>query len=289
MKDLAGRVAVVTGGAGGVGRALGVRFAAEGMKVVLADVSEAELDDAVGAITGASGDAIGVVTDVTELESVEALADRAYETFGAVHVVCNNAGVGAGAAGKIWDHTVNDWGWGLAVNLWGVVHGIKAFVPRILEAGDEGHVVNTSSGNGGIAPLRRTAIYATTKAAVTTVSEVLYGQLREIDSRIGVSVLFPGPKVLKTGLLTSSQRRPERWSDGAPPTGPRTMDEVEQRLRDAGVEPDFTPVEDVAAETVAGIKDDRFWILPASSRTDAQIQARATSMLERTAPTYMER
>ena len=118
MKDLAGRVAVVTGGAGGVGRALGVRFAAEGMKVVLADVSEAELDDAVGAITGASGDAIGVVTDVTELESVEALADRAYETFGAVHVVCNNAGVGAGAAGKIWDHTVNDWGWGLAVNLW---------------------------------------------------------------------------------------------------------------------------------------------------------------------------
>lgn len=288
MKDLAGRVAVVTGGAGGIGRALGERFAVEGMKVVLADVFAGPLDEAVAGLRSQGHDATGVVTDVSEYESVEHLADQAYATYGAVHVLCNNAGVGAGAQGRLWEHTLNDWGWGLAVNLWGVIHGIKAFVPRMLAAGDEGHVVNTSSGNGGIAPLRRTAVYATSKAAVTTVSEVLYGQLREEGARIGVSVLFPGPKVLRTGLLTSSQHRPDRWSDGAPPSGPRTFEEVEQRLRAAGVEPDFTPVEDVAAETVAGIRDDRFWILPASTRTDDVIRARATSLLERSAPTYLE-
>ncbi len=175
------------------------------------------------------------------------------------------------------------------MNLWGVIHGIRAFVPRMLEGGDEGHVVNTSSGNGGIAPLPTTAVYATSKAAVTTVSEVLYGQLRAVGSRIGVSVLFPGPKVLKTGLLTSASRRPERWHNGAPPSGPSSFDEVEARLRAAGVEPDYTPVEDVADEAVAGIRAGRFWILPASERTDATIRARAESMLQRSAPTYLER
>ncbi|MGH2684806.1 MAG: SDR family NAD(P)-dependent oxidoreductase, partial [Actinomycetota bacterium] len=175
MDDFAGRVAVVTGGAGGVGRALGERFAAEGMRVVLADVFPEPLDKAVADLRNAGHDVTGVVTDVSELASVEHLRDVAYDTYGAVHVLCNNAGVGAGAEGRIWDHTVNDWGWGLAVNLWGVIHGIKAFVPRMLAGGDEGHVVNTSSGNGGIAPLTSTAIYSTTKAAVTTVTEVLYG------------------------------------------------------------------------------------------------------------------
>ena len=289
MQELAGRVAVITGGAGGVGRALGERVAREGMKVVLADVFADPLDEAVAGIRATGADAIGVATDVSDLASVEHLADVAYDTYGAVHLLCNNAGVGAGAQGHVWEHTLNDWGWGLAVNLYGVIHGIKAFVPRMLAVGDEGHVMNTSSGNGGIAPLATTAVYATTKAAVTTLSEVLYGQLRAIESRIGVSVLFPGPKVLKTGLLTSAGKRPERWWNGAPATGPATLDEVEARLRAAGVEPDYTPVEDVAEEAVAGIRAGRFWILPASERTDATIRARSASLLERAAPTYMER
>jgi len=289
MEDFRGRVAVVTGGAGGIGRALGERFAMESMKVVLADVDPGALEHTVTELRADGHDVHGVPTDVTDLASVEHLRDEAYATYGAVHVLCNNAGVGAGAEGKIWDHTTNDWGWGLAVNLWGVIHGIKAFVPAMLEGGDDGHVMNTSSGNGGVAPLTSTAIYATTKAAVTTVTEVLYGQLRAAGSRIGVSVLFPGPKVLRTGLLESSSKRPERWANDTPRSTPyTTIESFEARLRAAGIEPDYTPVESVAEEAINGIREGRFWILPASERTDRTIRARADSMLGRTAPTYLE-
>ncbi len=189
----------------------------------------------------------------------------------------------------MWEHTLNDWGWGLSVNVWGIIHGIKAFVPSMLEGGDEGHVVNTSSGNGGISPLTSTAVYATTKAAVTTLTEVLWGQLRSVDSRIGVSVLFPGPKVLRTGLLESSSRRPEKWANAEPRKTPyTTIESFEARMRAAGIEPDYTPTEAVAEETLNAIRDDRFWILPVSARTDERIRARADSMLERSAPTYLE-
>ncbi|MEZ5323281.1 MAG: SDR family NAD(P)-dependent oxidoreductase [Microthrixaceae bacterium] len=287
MDEFDGRVAVITGGAGGVGAALGERCAAEGMKVVLADVEADALDAVVLRLRTAGADAEAVVCDVTDFDSVVGLADFAYDRFGAVHLLCNNVGVGASGRGNMWDHTLNDWGWGISVNVWGVVHGIKAFVPRMIEAGEEGHVMNTSSGNGGIAPLPNTAVYATTKAAVTTLSEVLYGQLLAVGADIGVSVLFPGPKVLNTGLLTSGQRRPRRWSDGDAPSGPRSAAEIEARLRAAGVEPDFTPVEDVAAEAIEGVRAGRFWILPRSDRTDSQIRARADSMLSRSNPTYM--
>jgi len=204
-------------------------------------------------------------------------------------VCCNNAGVGAGAEGKVWDHTDNDWGWGLSVNLWGVIHGIQAFVPRMLDGGDDGHVVNTSSSNGGIAPLTSTAIYASTKAAVTTLSEVLWGQLRSVDAKIGVSVLYPGPKVLRTGLLESASKRPDRWQNETPRATPfTTIASFEARMRAAGIEPDYTPVESVAEEAFAGIRENRFWILPASDRTDGKIRARAASLLDRSEPTYLE-
>lgn len=288
MQDFGGKVAVITGGAGGVGRALGERFAQEGMKVVLADLFPEPLDKAVAELQAQGHEITGVVTDVADFASVETLRDRAYDAYGAVHVLCNNAGVGAGAEGKMWEHTLNDWGWGLSVNVWGVIHGIKAFVPAMLAAGDDGHIVNTSSGNGGVAPIPNTAIYATTKAAVTTLSEVLYGQLRSIEAPIGASVLFPGPKVLRTGLLESSGKRPDRWENDQPRKTPHTtIASFEERMRAAGMEPDYTPVEAVAEETVQGIRDGRFWILPASKQTDKTIEARARSMIERSAPGYL--
>ena len=289
MEQFEDRVAVVTGGAGGIGRALGERFARAGMRVVLADLDPDPLAAAVDEMRADGHSVIGVTTDVSQLASVEALCARAYDEFGAVHVLCNNAGVGAGAEGKIWDHTDNDWGWGLSVNLWGVIHGVQAFLPAMLAGGEDGHVVNTSSGNGGIAPLVSTAIYATTKAAVTTLSEVLWGQLRSVDSRIGVSVLFPGPKVLRTGLLESASKRPAQWQNDRPRTTPfTTIESFEARMRAAGMEPDYTPVEAVAEEAFIGIRENRFWILPASHRTDDKIRARAASLLARSEPTYLE-
>ncbi|HZU80012.1 MAG TPA: SDR family NAD(P)-dependent oxidoreductase, partial [Acidimicrobiales bacterium] len=152
MQRLEGRVAVVTGGAGGIGAALGSAFGREGMHVVLADVGKEKLDSAVEQLRAEGTDSIGVVTDVSDLASVEALRDATVRQFGAVHVVCNNAGIGAGAEGALWEHEQRDWEWAIAVNVWGVINGISAFVPTLLAQGDEGHVVNTSSGNGGIAP-----------------------------------------------------------------------------------------------------------------------------------------
>ena len=155
MEQLSGRVAVVTGAASGVGLALARRFGEEGMKVVLSDVEEGSLAKATQALVDEGHRAIGVPCDVRFPDAVDALRDAALSEFGAVHVVCNNAGVArAPGGGYMWDYELNDWSWILSVNLMGVVHGIRAFVPILLEQGDEGHVVNTSSGNGGIAPMR---------------------------------------------------------------------------------------------------------------------------------------
>src|SRR3954467_3085788 len=186
MQDLTGKVAVVTGGAGGIGRALVEEFMAEGCKVVIADVQQKLLDTAVSELSG-QGEVLGVVTDVTDPKSVEALADRTYERFGACHLLCNNAGVGAPSA-NIWESTVNDWKWVHGVNVMGVVHGILAFVPRMIAAGEEGHVVNTSSGDGGIAPMPSASVYASSKAAVTTVTECLAAQLESEGTNLRASV-----------------------------------------------------------------------------------------------------
>src|SRR4051812_15871093 len=203
MQSLEGRVAVVTGGASGIGRAMGERFGHEGMKVMLADVEAPALDATVKELEAVGIDVTGVVTDVADYESVERLRDAALDAHGAVHVVCNNAGVGAGASGQMWEHELNDWRWALGVNVWGVIHGIKAFVPTMVAAGAEGHIVNTSSGNGGISPLPSTPIYALSKSSVVTLTESLYAQLRAAGAGVSASVLFPGPNILRTGLFSS--------------------------------------------------------------------------------------
>lgn len=286
--ELHGRVAVITGGAGGIGRAMGERFAHEGMKVVLADVQAEPLARTVAELRADGLEVIGVPTDVTSYESVEALRDRAIEAFGAVHVLCNNAGIGAGAEGPMWDHELNDWRWAMAVNVWGVIHGINAFVPGMVASGDEGCVVNTSSGNGGVSPLASTPQYAVTKAAVVTLTECLYGQLLEAGSKVTAAVLFPGPHMLRTGLFESWRTRPAEFAKERPRQTPyTTVEMLEEQMRAAGIEPTYTPVEHVAAQVVDALREGRFWIQPPSDRTDAQIRARAESMLSRTNPTYL--
>jgi NAD(P)-dependent dehydrogenase (short-subunit alcohol dehydrogenase family) len=288
MQTLQDRVAVVTGGAGGLGRAMGERFAREGMRVVLADVQAEPLERAVAECQADGLAIIGVQTDVTNFASVEALRDATLSAYGAVHVVCNNAGIGAGAEGKMWEHELNDWRWAIGVNVMGVVHGINAFVPVMLEQGDEGHVVNTSSGNGGVSPLPSTPQYAATKAAVVTITECLYGQLQEVGAPIGASVLFPGPHILRTGLFESWRSRTAEFAKERPRVTPyTTVEALEAQMKAADVDIAYTPVEEVAERVVAGILAGQFWIHPQSDRGDAQLLARTDSMLHRTNPAYL--
>jgi NAD(P)-dependent dehydrogenase (short-subunit alcohol dehydrogenase family) len=199
--DLKGRTAVVTGGASGIGRALALRLAREGAGVVVADVDEAALAAVAGEAQALGVKALAVRTDVTDLAQVQALAARAFDAFGAVHVLCNNAGVAAW--GGLETATHRDWQWVLGVNLWGVIHGIEAFVPRMIARGEPGHIVNTASMAGLIAS-KGLGVYNTSKYAVVGLSETLAKDLKPY--RIGVSVLCP--MGVQTRIRQSERNRP---------------------------------------------------------------------------------
>lgn len=260
MDSFEGKVAVVTGAASGMGLAFARRFAAAGAKVVLADVERPKLDAAVAQVVADGGEAIGVVTDVMKLDSVEALRDAAVARFGRVNVVCNNAGVGGAPqpAGEWVD--IKMWDWVMQVNLWGVVHGVKTFLPLLLEHGD-GHVVNTASMAGhlpGWSP------YSASKFAVVGLTEGLYAQLRTLKSTVGVSCLCPG--WVNTAIAESARNRPE-WA--APPRDvePTAMEEmmrafVVDQLR-SGLEP--AAVADLVHDAIMSAT---FWIF-----TDRQMVA----------------
>jgi NAD(P)-dependent dehydrogenase (short-subunit alcohol dehydrogenase family) len=284
--DLEGKVAVVTGGASGVGKALCDRFARERMKLVVADVEKRALDEAVADLSANGAEAIGVQTDVRRRDQVEALAEQAYSSFGAVHVVCNNAGVGTDETRlRIWESPENDWRWCFEVNVWGVLNGIQTFVPRMLEAGHEGRIVNTSSGNGGLYPLPTTAIYPTTKAAVVTMTEVLHHQLKMAGSQLTAGVLFPGPHIVNTGIFRAARNRPSELPqqiENAP--APPTLEDIKQMAKGMGHDLQVTEPEEVADYAVPMIRDGVFWILPDSEDADAKLQARAQSIVARTEP-----
>jgi NAD(P)-dependent dehydrogenase (short-subunit alcohol dehydrogenase family) len=288
MDELDGRVAVVTGGAGGIGRALGARLAREGMSVVLADVEPDALDAAVDALRAEGLEVSGETCNVAEYDSVVHLRDATLRRYGAVHLLCNNAGIGAGAEGALWEHELNDWRWAFNVNVYGVIHGINAFVPTMVASGAAGHVVNTSSGNGGVSPLRGTPQYAVTKAAVVTLTECLYAQLQDAGSAVGASVLFPGPNMLRTGIFSSWRVRPPELAKERPRRTPYpTIEDIEAQMAAAGIEVNYTEPEDVADQVVRGVRAGDFWIMAPSPSIDAQIRARSTSMLERSNPTYL--
>ena len=203
MKEFKGKVAVITGGASGIGRAIAERCVAEGMKVVLADIDEVELAKTVGELSSVNGAVLGIKTDVSKRRDVEALADRAFDAFGQVHLLFNNAGVGAG--GSPWEATWNDWEWVIGVNLWGVIHGVKVFVPRMLAQNTECHVVNTSSA-AGLVVGGASAPYAATKHAVVALSESMYLALQRRSSLVKVSVLCPG--LVRTNIGEAERNRP---------------------------------------------------------------------------------
>ncbi len=292
MKDVVGRVAVVTGAGQGIGRALVERFCAAGMKAVIADVVPSLVESTTAELRDLGMDVIGVVTDVTSLDSLVALRDAAVDAYGAVHVLCNNAGIGSGSEGQLWDHHVNDWRWSFDVNVMGVVNGIHAFVPTMLAQDVEGHVVNTTSGNGGFTPLINSAIYAATKASVTTITECLWGQLREVGAKVGASLLYPStttPGMLNTGIWRPGANRPERYDrPGAPPKeGRDALGGYLARMEAAGMDVQFAPLSEVADICLDGILNDTFWISAPSEAQAGKIQARATSQIGMTPPDYL--
>ncbi len=212
-------VAVVTGGASGVGRSLTAMMLDRGATVVIADVEKTALDATVEELSS-RGPIEGVQVDVTDSESVKSLADHVFATYGRTNVLFNNAGVG-GAAPKVWECTPNDWNWIMAVNVFGVSYGIHHFVPRMIESGEPGYVVNTTSGNGAISMLPHSSVYAVSKAAVAVLTECLEAQLREVAPNVGAGLLFPsGQGLMGTGMYTADRNRPDRWAREVPKAPP---------------------------------------------------------------------
>jgi NAD(P)-dependent dehydrogenase (short-subunit alcohol dehydrogenase family) len=260
MDEFEGRVAVITGGASGMGRAFADRFAAAGMKLVLADIEEDALSRAITELRDGGADALGVPTDVARLEDLETLRDRALEAFGRVHVVCNNAGV---AGGAVIDTPIEVWRWVLGVNLWGVIHGCHVFVPLLVEQ-DEGHVVNTASlaGLSGVAGL---GVYSTSKFAVVGLSESLHHDLAARGSQVGVSVLCPG--FVQTRIFESHRNMPDHLRAVREPDA--AADAAQRAIIGAGI-----PASVAADAVFAAVRDRRFFVLPHPRAARASAEAR---------------
>ncbi|MDP2920276.1 MAG: SDR family NAD(P)-dependent oxidoreductase [Dehalococcoidia bacterium] len=256
LREFEGKVAVITGAAGGIGRGLAEKSVTEGMKVVLADVEEAALRKTEAELRARGGDVIAVLTDVSRPEQVQHLAEQTLKTFGAVHLLCNNAGVGAG--GLVREHTLADWQWVLGVNLFGVIYGVHTFLPVMLKQGVECHIVNTASVEGLWSRLR-SASYQVSKHGVVALSEVLKLELAFEETRVGVSVLCPG--AVNTGIVDSGRNRPTHLQNPIESI-PVATPEMEKRI--AQVRQAFAsgmnPLT-VADQVFNAIREDRFYIL----------------------------
>ncbi|MGI9591810.1 MAG: SDR family NAD(P)-dependent oxidoreductase [Myxococcota bacterium] len=252
MKDLRGRVAVVSGAASGIGRALAARLGADGMKVVLADLETDRLQQTAQELEKRGVEVLPVVTDVAQAEQVQALAEQALSAFGKVHVVCNNAGVMIG--GLSWEAPLEDYEWVMGVNLWGVIHGIRTFVPILLEQGEPGHVINTAS-MAALTNMPYSGIYFMTKHAVLSLSETLYHELTLRGAQVGVTAVCP--EVVATRIDDSERNRPDDLRSGEPRSQEREL--VESALRKgvaSGVPPEW-----IADRAVDAMTEGRFYVL----------------------------
>ena len=247
-------VAVITGAASGIGKGLAERFAAEGMKVVLADVEEDALAKLAADLKAKGATVLAVQTDVSNAADVENLAVRTLDAFGAVHILCNNAGVVCSR--PVWEHTLADWEWVLGVNLWGVIHGIRAFVPRMLAQGDKCHIVNTASILGLVGGSGE-GIYKVSKHGVVVLSETLADELAQKEANIQVHVLCPG--WVHTGILESSRNRPDALQNPKVETPPRQETIGGSRNVRAEMEAGMSPAE-VAEHVYNAIQTGTFYI-----------------------------
>ncbi|MCU1467394.1 MAG: short-chain alcohol dehydrogenase [Actinomycetia bacterium] len=275
MQDLNGKVAVVTGGASGIGNALARRFASEGAQVVVGDIEADALERAVAELRASGAPAVGIVTDVTDPAQMQALGDAAVERFGGVHVFCNNAGVGGG--GLSWEMPLSTWEWVIGVNMWGVIHGVRTFVPLLMQQA-EAHIVNTASVAGLVAaPFM--GPYNASKHAVVAISETLHHELAMVAPQVKVSVLCPG--WVNTKIAESGRNRPEHLQeDDAVADGEGA--ELLRGLIEKGM-----PPEEVAGKVRDAMRDERFWVLTHDDEGDFWVDgvnARLRSLEARTNP-----
>jgi NAD(P)-dependent dehydrogenase (short-subunit alcohol dehydrogenase family) len=283
MKDFQGKVAVVTGAASGIGRALAAKSGQAGMKVVLADVEERALKQAEEELQASGAEVLAVRTDVSQAADVEALAQKAFDAYGAVHLLCNNARVSTGTT--VWESSLADWQWVLGVNLWGVIHGLHFFVPRMLTQDSEGHIVNTASGFGLVSS-SGAGIYKVSKHGIVTLSETLALELAARGAKLKASVLCPG--FVNTRIMDAERNRPQALANApeeqhmSPEVAAMTEAAVQafRQLVQAGPAPS-----QVADLVFDAIRREQFYILTHPQQTKLGMQLRMEDILQERMPT----
>ena len=287
MDDLSGKVAVVTGGANGIGRGIVEALLDEGARVVIADIEQPVLDATVNDL-GTRGEVSGVRTDVSDFASVESLAKTVFDRYRACHLLFNNAGVTSGGGGLPWEQEPNDWKWCFGVNVFGVANGVLAFVPRMIASGEPGVIVNTSSGDGGIAPVPYASVYAASKSAISCFTESLAHQLRDNETNLRAAVFYPSGGLLDTGLWTAQRNRPPelaRVHEHTPGTAP-TFEEFRERLRAAGLNADLADLGELGRFAVAEVKRGRFIIGHNLDDAGTLLHARADAIAQGQLPPH---
>jgi NAD(P)-dependent dehydrogenase (short-subunit alcohol dehydrogenase family) len=277
MKDFAGKTAVITGAGSGIGAALADLAAAEGMNLVLADINMSDLE-AVGArLTGTQ--TLLQRTDVADPDAVQALADAAWDRFGSVDLLCNNAGIVPGGRHRpVWDYAPEDWRWAFGVNVDGVTNGIRSFVPRMIADGRPGHILNTASVAGFVSG-SGSAVYGASKHAMVRVTEALYAGLLDEGAPIGVTMLCPG--LVATRIYNAERSRPDHLRTASGPVSESAdLQSVAENMYRNAPSP-----EAIARLAFDGIRANQFYVFP-SDRFDEPIRARTEAILSRTNPTF---
>ena len=284
MKDFNGKLAVVTGGASGVGFAIGEALAKEGAKVILTDIEEDSLKKSASMLTDQSLNVLYRAADVSDSNSMHELASWCESEHGSVHLLFNNAGVAPAELLPIWETKPNDWQWAYGVNVMGVLHGIQAFVPNMLAHGEESRIINTCSGNGAFINLPSTPIYTSSKASVSSITEVLKLQLDQAEANVKVSILFPGPHTVRTKLFSAERNRPEKLArdPNAPEHPISSVEDMLEMMSSMGIEMETTEPEEVASFCLSQIKEGKYWINPINEKSEQAFKDRVDSIINRT-------
>jgi len=286
MQDFKDKVAVITGGSSGVGRSLAFTLGGLGAKIVVGDVDQGAMAQLRTDLAADNIEAVVEHCDVTSVDSLNALADKAEAAFGGFQLVFANAGISAGESGAMWEYSQKDWQWCLNVNLWGVINSINAFMPRLVAANQEAHFVVTGSGNGALLVYPDQPIYTASKAAVHAITENLHYQVTAAQSPVKVSALFPGPHVVDTGLFNSGRVRPQELKKEVEgnASGISSVDDMKKMAAEWGIELQTTHPDEVAQMAVDGLRKDAFWLLETTAETDQKIRERAEMILARQTP-----